>query len=103
LKAYWIKIKTGQPAARGHAELGIGLVEVVADRARAEKQLPPNLAVGGSSGSEPDNLKFLGCELRQRIYARTPRGDLACGAQFVMRAVSPRGGIQAFEDLERRS
>jgi hypothetical protein len=45
----------------------------------------------------------LGCELRQRIYARTPRGDLACGAQFVMRAVSPRGGIQAFEDLERRS
>jgi hypothetical protein len=45
------QIEIGQPAARRHAELGVSLVEVIADGTRAEEELPRDLTVGGSGGA----------------------------------------------------
>jgi hypothetical protein len=67
------KIEIGQPPRRGRTELGIGLVEVITDRARTEKELPRELTVGGAGGRQADDLEFLGRHPAERIGAYPAR------------------------------
>src|SRR6266545_5209590 len=85
-------------AAGGDAELGVGLVQVVADRPGAEEELSGDVAVGQPLGGQPGNLQLLRSQGGQPGPGWRWGAD-AGGAQLDARQLGPRGGVAAVQTL----
>src|SRR5215471_3102246 len=97
--------QAGQLSAGADAELGVGLVQVVADGPRRQEPLRTDVAVGQPAPGELDHLELLRGE--QGEHTRLP-GRAACrsGAdrgQLLGGAPRPAGRTQVFECLVRGS
>src|SRR5262245_15303040 len=77
-----------QVGARRDGELGEDLAQVVVDRARAEVELPADLAVGQTVGDEARYLELLRRELAEARGVALARG-LAARSQLPARAILP--------------
>src|SRR5262249_17597283 len=89
-----------QLRARGDAELGENLTEVILDRPRAEEQLRGDLLVRLAPRYQTADLELLRRQLGERAHVAAP-GRLAGGAKLAVRALLPRPGAEPLEDVGR--
>src|SRR4029450_1435169 len=75
----WLECGRVELAAGGDAELGVGLVQVVAHGARAQQQLGGDVAVGQPLRGEPGDLQLLRGEPGQAGPARPGGGGAGGG------------------------
>jgi hypothetical protein len=85
---------------RGDAELLVGLLQVVLDRAHAEEQARGDVAVGGAARDEVGDVQLLRGQLGQRARRGAAR-DGAGRPQLGPGAIRPRLRAERGKGLER--
>jgi hypothetical protein len=90
------KVDVAQLGPGGDAELGVDLVQVVADGVAADEQLVGDLLVAQPLAGQASDLPLLGGELLLGAGIALA-GGLAAGPQLRAGPIGPGGGAEAFE------
>src|SRR5262249_9119933 len=88
--------------ARGDAELGVDLAQVILDRFRADEQPRADLDVGQAFSGQLGDLGLLGGQLTTGLGGALA-GGLACGQQFAAGPFSERLDAHSLQHAERRA